>query len=158
MTVTVTISVTVFHEKEFYSTGTLWYSRNITSAIFINNKVVLFLLIMPMIPFRQRRKNWCEQTIDKCCTTEKWNGELKFWRLVWCEEVDTNLTSQLNRWDSHFLKSLHIETQYKTCISRGKIVSLQNCRWRNVNCKLKLVSLQNSNRTPAEAAVCKCSS
>ena len=88
-----------------------------------------FCLLLPMIPFRQRHKNWCEQIIDKCCTTEKWTGELKFWRLVWCEEVDKDLTSQLNRGDTHFLKSLDIETQYKTCISRVKIVSLQNCRW-----------------------------
>ena len=48
---TVTVSVTVLHEKEFYSTCILWYFWSITSTMFIDNKAVLFLLIMPMIPF-----------------------------------------------------------------------------------------------------------
>ena len=52
VTVTVTVSVTVLHEKEFYSSCILWYSRSVNSAMFIYNKVVLFLLIMPMIAFR----------------------------------------------------------------------------------------------------------
>ena len=52
VTVTVTVSLTVLHEKEFYSTCVLWCSRSTTSTMFIDNKGILFLLIMPMGPFR----------------------------------------------------------------------------------------------------------
>ena len=50
--VTVSVTVTVLHDIEFYSICVLWYSRSFTSTMFIDKKTVLFLLIMPMIPFR----------------------------------------------------------------------------------------------------------
>ena len=85
---------------------------------------------------------------------ERLSGELKIWRLVWYEEVDKNLTSKLN---CDVFKSLDIETKYKACISKVKIV-IAKLQMKNVNCKLQNVSLQNSSRTLAEAAVRRWSS
>ena len=100
---TVTVSLTVLYEKEFNSTWILKYSRSITSTMFINNN---FLLIMPMIPFRDCmysnemtdsdiKKIW--QNNWQMLLKEKMKRGINFWRSGWCEEVDKNLTSQLNR-------------------------------------------------------------
>ena len=37
---------------------------------------------------RQGCKKRCDKITDKCCETGRWGGELKLWRLRWCEEVD----------------------------------------------------------------------
>ena len=46
-----------------------------------------------------------DKATDKIRKTERWNGELKFWRLDWygkVDNVDKSLTSQLNRGQQHF--------------------------------------------------------